>query len=178
MPIQLAVGLKGAGSLREYLDFCNEGYRARKKGVIYPVLAGRSGESGREAGGYYSGHVIILSGRPMPVIFCAEEIPTGDRWPLFNLEDAEFAFLESACLTGAAAFVLLGYLELKRVFLLPFGELQKRWRHWRWGSGPVTVKCGDRGLVETQFPDYLAPVAERPDLFSQQWSDVVLGAAS
>lgn len=178
MSVQVAVGLKGGSSLAECLEFCNEGYRAKRKEMIYLVLAGPPQEDGREGGGCYGGHIITFSGRPVPVIFYAEDIPTGDRWPLFNLEDVESAFLESACLTGAAAFVLLGYLELKRFFLLPFGELQKRWRHLRWGSGPVTVKCGDRGLVETQFPDYLAPVAERPDLFSQQWSDVVLGTAS
>jgi len=176
MSLRAVTRLKDAGALKEYLDFCNEGYRARKRGVVYPVLTGLPGEVEREGESCYGGHNMTFSGRPMPVIFCAAGIPAGDRWPLSSLEDAEYALLESAYLTGAAAFVLLGYLELKRFFLLPFGELQKRWRHWRWGSGPVTVKCGDSRLVETQFPHYLAPVAEKPDLFCQQWNNVALGA--
>lgn len=154
---------EGELSLKESLDFCNEGYRAKRKGLIWPVTAANVGLNGV----YYGGHVISHSGRPVPVVLRAEEIPVGDRWALCGLEDADLAFLESAFFAGAAVFLVLGYVEHGRLFLLPFGELRKRWRHSHWGSGPITVKCGDRSMIETQFPDYLAPVAEKPNRFTQ-----------
>jgi recombination protein U len=162
-------------ALEDLVEICNEGYRAKGVAVIHRIPAawlpirnreGRivSAKVDRKATVDFVGHVATSLGRAVPVAFEVKEVSSGDRWPLSKLEDHQYACLRDSYFTGAAAFVLVGYREPRRYFLLPFPELRRRWERWKEG-GPASVRCGDSDLIEISFPNYLASLIKEPNRF-------------
>lgn len=157
-------------ALEQLVARSNEVYRLRQVGVIHKVptawipLRGRNGKIvsakvDKKASVDFLGHFLFPSG-PLPLAFDAKEVSKGTRWPLSKLEEHQYEYLRDAALTGAAAFLLIGFWEPQQFFVLPFSELDVRWRSWKAGVGPASVKAGDTGMIETTFPDYLAPLAK------------------
>jgi len=90
----------------------------------------------------------------LPIAFDAKEVSKGDRWPLSRLEPHQYEYLKDCSRTGAFTFVLIGYWQLRRFFVLPFSELEKRLAG-RQAGGSASVKAGEKGLIEVEFMDYL-----------------------
>ncbi|MGB9825040.1 MAG: Holliday junction resolvase RecU, partial [Desulfofundulus sp.] len=111
----------------------------------------------------FLGHVLLPSG-PLPLVFDAKEVSRGDRWPLSKLEQHQYEYLRDCALTGAFSFVLIGFWELERFFVLPFSELERRWTAWKNKTGPASVRAGEPGLVEVRFPGYLSFLEVREDV--------------
>jgi recombination protein U len=159
-------GFANRGSALEDLVVCaNEAYRSKKLAVIHKVptawlpLRGPNGrivsaKVEKKASVDFLGHVVTPGG-PLPVTFDAKEIAKGNRWPLAKLEPHQYEYLRDCAETGAFSFVLLGFWELERFFVLPFPELEKRWAAWKKRTGPASVAAGDSGLIEVKFLDYL-----------------------
>lgn len=152
-------------ALEELIVQANEAYRSRKLAVIHKVPTAWvpiRGPNGRvvsakveeKASVDFLGHVKTPGG-PLPLAFDAKEISKGDRWPLAKLEPHQYEYLRDCAETGAFSFVLLGFWELQRFFVLPFPELKKRWEEWKGNTGPASVAVGDSGLIEVKFLDYL-----------------------
>ncbi len=139
-------------------------YRAQGKAVIHKVptawvplrrgsrIVGAKVEE--KASVDFLGHVMLPDGRALPVAFDVKEVSGGDRWPLSKLEPHQYEYLKDCARTGAFAFVLVGFWQLRKFYVLPFSELEKRWAAWESG-GPASVRAGEGGLVEVRFLDYL-----------------------
>lgn len=152
-------------ALEDLIITANEHYRARKKAVIHKVptewlpIRGHKGKIisakvEKKAAVDFLGHVLLPSG-PLPLAFDAKEVNRGLRWSLSKLEPHQFEFLKDCAATGAFSFVLLGFWEVERFFVLPFPELEKRWTSWKNKTGPASVRAGEEGLVEVGFLEYL-----------------------
>jgi len=151
-------------SLENLVIIANAAYRSQGLAVIHKVptawvpirrglkIVGAKVEE--KAAVDFIGHA-ALPGGPLPVAFDAKEVSKGDRWPLSRLEQHQYEYLKDCALTGAFSFVLIGYWQLQRFFVLPFGELEKRWAAWKSGTGPASVRAGETGLVGVRFLDYL-----------------------
>lgn len=164
----MLVNLANRGAALEDLVIrANDLYRFRKIAVIHKVptawlpIRGPGGKIvsakvDRKASVDFLGHV-LLPGGPLPVVFDVKEVSKGCRWPLSKLEEHQYEYLKDSALTGAFSFVLIGFWELQKFFILPFAELEPRWAAWKTGTGPASVKAGESGLTETGFLDYLRP---------------------
>lgn len=102
----------------------------------------------------FRGHVVLPDG-PLPVAFDAKEVSVGDKWYLRYLEEHQYEYLLAHHEARGYSFVLIGFWQLQRFFVLPFPELEKRRSLWKSG-GPASVKAGEPGLIEVKFLDYLA----------------------
>jgi len=150
-------------SLELLVARANVVYRAQGKAVIHkvptawvplrrgPRIVGAKVEE--KASVDFLGHVMLPGGEALPVAFDVKEVLKGDRWPLSKLEPHQYGYLKDCARTGALAFVLIGFWQLQRFFVLPFCELEKRWAAWGSG-GPASVRAGERGLIEIKFLDY------------------------
>lgn len=143
----------------------NAAYRARGLAVIHKVPSAwvplrRNGvvvsaKVEEKASVDFLGHALPPgSAAAVPVAFDTKEVARGDRWPLSKLEPHQYAYLRDCARTGALAFVLLGFWELRRFYVLGFGELERRWSAWKSG-GPASVRADEPGLAEVRFADYL-----------------------
>ncbi len=152
-------------ALEDLVARANVLYRSRRAAVIHKVptawlpIRGPGGKIvsakvDRKASVDFIGHV-LLPGGPLPVAFDVKEVSKGSRWPLSRLEEHQYEYLRDSALTGAFSFVLIGFWESRKFFILPFAELESRWAAWKAGTGPASVKAGESGLVETSFMDYL-----------------------
>jgi len=163
-------------ALEELIVAANTGYRSRRLAVIHKVptawLPVRNGD-GRvsaakvteKAAVDFLGHVRLGDGRAVPVAFDAKETRQ-PRWPLAKLEPHQYEYLADSHATGACAFVLIGFAAAGRLFVLPFPELARCWAAWQGRGRPASVRCDDPALVEVRFPDYLAWLAQKPNLSS------------
>ncbi|SHJ45718.1 Holliday junction resolvase RecU [Desulfofundulus thermosubterraneus] len=153
-------------ALEDLIKLANDRYRSRKLAVIHKVptawvpIRGPGGKIvsakvEEKASVDFLGHVLLSSG-PLPLAFDAKEVSRGDRWPLSKLEPHQYEYLRDCALTGAFSFVLIGFWELERFFILPFPELERRWAAWKDRTGPASVRAGESGLVEVKFWDYLS----------------------
>ncbi len=152
-------------SLEEVTMLANLAYRNHKVAVIHKVPTewlpirnskGKicSAKVERKAAVDFLGHIFLPSG-PLPLAFDAKEVSKGNRWPLSNLAKHQYEYLRDSALTGAFAFLLIGFWQLQRFYVLPFSELQLRWEEWKSKTGPASVKAGDAGLIRVEFLDYL-----------------------
>ncbi|MCL6557754.1 MAG: Holliday junction resolvase RecU [Firmicutes bacterium] len=159
------ISLANRGQTLEHLIVqANAVYRAQGRAVIHkvptawvPIRRGPkivSAKVEEKAAVDFIGHV-ALPGGPLPVAFDAKEVSRGDRWSLLKLEEHQYEYLKDCARTGAFSFVLIGYWQLQRFFILPFVDLEKRWEAWKSGSGSASVKAGEPGLMEVKFLDYL-----------------------
>ncbi|NHM27994.1 recombinase [Desulfofundulus sp. TPOSR] len=153
-------------ALEDLIKQANDRYRAQKLAVIHKVptawvpIRGPGGKIvsakvEEKAAVDFLGHVFLPSGS-LPLAFDAKEVSRGDRWPLSKLEPHQYEYLRDCALTGAFSFVLIGFWELNRFFVLPFPELERRWVAWRGKTGPASVRAGEPGLVEVRFLGYLS----------------------
>lgn len=152
-------------AFEDLIERANALYRARGLAVIHKVptewipIRGPRGKIAaakveRKAAVDFLGHVLLPSGRALPVAFDAKEVSRGRRWYLAKLEEHQFEYLADCAATGAAAFVILAFWETGRFFALPFPELERRRAIWKAG-GSASMRAGEGGLVEVTFPDYL-----------------------
>ena len=165
-----AVSFTNRGAaLEELIIMANQSYRSRKKAVIHkvptewlPIRGKRPGEKKskivsakveKKAAVDFLGH-ILLPGGPLPLAFDAKEVSKGDRWPLSNLHEHQYEYLRDCALTGAFSFVLIGYWQYQKFYILPFPELELKWDIWKAG-GRAAIKINDAWLVEVKFLDYL-----------------------
>lgn len=102
---------------------------------------------------------MILSNNALPVAFDAKEVSKENRWPLAKLQKHQYEYLKDSTLTGAFAFLLLGFWRFNKFYILPFHELEKRRAAWKAG-GRASIRPGEPGLVEVEFMDYLRKVAK------------------
>jgi len=152
-------------TLEKLVVQANAMYRAQGKAVIHkvptawvPIRQGSkivSAKVEEKAAVDFIGHVALPDGPALPVVFDAKEVSKGDRWALSKLEEHQYEYLKDCARTGAFSFVLIGYWQLQRFFVLPFAELERRWEAWKSGNGPASVKVGEAGLIEVKFLDYL-----------------------
>lgn len=157
-------------ALEELIIHANNRYRTNNKAVIHKVptewlpirqkIPGTrrtriiSAKVERKAAVDFLGHILLPTG-PLPLAFDAKEISKGDKWPLSRLEQHQFDYLRDCALTGAFSFVLLGFWKYEKFFILPFKELEPKWKAWKKKTGPAHIKINDPALIETQFLDYL-----------------------
>jgi recombination protein U len=143
----------------------NESYRQNRIAVIHKVptewlpIRGQnkkiaSAKVDKKASVDFLGHIKGAS-NSLPIAFDAKEVSKGNRWPLNCLEEHQFEYLKDCALTGAVSFVLIGFWQYQRFFILPFNELQNRWKAWKQRTGPASVIIGEKGLLEVRFIDYL-----------------------
>ncbi|OPX91708.1 MAG: Holliday junction resolvase RecU [Pelotomaculum sp. PtaB.Bin104] len=152
-------------ALEKLVVQANVMYRARGRAVIHkvptawvPIRRGSkivSAKVEERAAVDFIGHVALPAG-PLPVYFDAKEVSRGNRWPLSKLEQHQYDYLRDCAQTGAFSFVLIGYWQIQRFFVLPFAELERRWGAWKRGNGPASIKAGEPGLIEVKFLDYLS----------------------
>lgn len=151
--------------MEDLVRLANAAYRARKVAVIYKVPTewvpirderGRiaAAKVERKAAVDFLGHVLLPSGRAVPVAFDVKEVRRGDRWPLAKLPAHQYEYLADCAATGAVAFVLIAFWDLPRFYVLPFAELERRVEA-RQSGGLASVRAGEPGLIEVRFPDYL-----------------------
>jgi len=151
-------------TLEKLVVQANAIYRTQDRAVIHkvptawvPIRQGSrivSAKVEEKAAVDFIGHIALPSG-PLPVAFDVKEVSRGDRWPLSKLEPHQYEYLKDCARTGAFSFVLIGYWQLQRFFVLPFPELQKRWDAWKSGDGPAGVRAGEVGLIKVEFLGYL-----------------------
>jgi recombination protein U len=152
-------------TLEDLIASANIIYRNRKEAVIHKVptawvpIRGAGGKIvsakvEEKAAVDFLGHIYLSTG-PLPLAFDAKEVSNGNRWPLSRLEEHQYEYLKDSYLTGAFAFVLLGFWQSQRFYVLPFVELGHRWDVWKNG-GRASVKAGEAGLIEIKFLDYLS----------------------
>lgn len=155
--------------LEELITMANQSYRQQKVAVIHKVptewlpIRGRepgekksrivSAKVEKQAAVDYLGHILLPAG-PLPLAFDAKEVSKGDRWPLSNLYEHQYLYLKDCALTGAFAFVLIGFWRYQKFYVMPFNALEASWKAWKAG-GPASVKAGDGGLIEVKFMGYL-----------------------
>jgi recombination protein U len=151
-------------ALEELIERANVLYRAGRTAVIHKVptawvpirnRAGRitAAKVEEKAAVDFIGH-ILLPGGPLPLAFDAKEVASGRRWPLARLGEHQYEYLADCAATGAFAFVLIAFWQVRGFFVLPFAVLERCWRAWRAG-GPASVGPADPGLVRVHFPRYL-----------------------
>lgn len=152
-------------ALEDLIILANESYRQKKIAVISKVptewlpIRGHdrkihSAKVDKKAVVDFLGHVQGPA-NPLPVAFDTKEVSRGDRWPLKNLEEHQYEYLRDCALTSAVSFVLIGFWESQRFFILPFKELEGRWEAWKQKTGPASIRTGEKGLIEVRFIDYL-----------------------
>ncbi len=140
------------------------GYRSRKIAVIHkvpskwlPIRVNKkivSAKITEKAAVDFIGHTITHSG-PLPVTFDTKEVSYGEKWYLRRLEEHQYEYLRDSYQTGAYSFVLIAFWELQKFYVLPFKEIDKRWKEWRSKTGPAFVLAGDPRLIRVSFTGYL-----------------------
>lgn len=104
--------------------------------------------------------------------FDAKEVTRGQRWNLSDLTEGQFIFLKTADKFSAISFVLVGFWEWSRFFVIPFPYLHERWEKWtklyqyggRVPDGVASISIeelsihGKEVFIKTSFLDYLEDV--------------------
>lgn len=170
--IKISSHANRGSALEELVELANSGYRNRKAGVIHkvpskwlPIRVGKKIVSAKitvQASVDFLGHIITRTG-PLPIAFDSKEVSKGNRWPLINLEEHQYEYLRDNNQTGAFAFVLIGYWEFQRFYILPFNELERRWKAWKDKTGPASVRDGEPGLIKVEFTNYLDILFKKAD---------------
>jgi len=142
----------------------NDYYRNNNIGVIHKVpsewLPLRkdkkiiSAKITKKASVDFLGHIQTKNG-PLPLAFDVKEVSSGDRWYLIQLKPHQFKYLSDSFHTGAFAFILIGFWEMQKFFILPFSGLEKRWMAWKKKEGPASIKIPEKDLIEVKFLNYL-----------------------
>lgn len=158
--------------LESLIDHMNTVYRHRKVALIQKIPAawlpvrGRDGrivaaKIDRKSGVDYMG--VWHRGA---IAFEVKSTMNKNNWSIGNLTEDQFRFLvdHSVVNRNAFQFVLLGFMRLKRCYLLDLDFIQKVWGKWQDGgkaSVTVTELEGVPSMLINYPFDYLRLVEER-----------------
>ena len=144
----------------------NRQYKLKKIAAIQkveqPVRVSKKHPGGKVTGQLLQSTVDFIGHyRGRGVAFDAKETQNKTSFPLSNLEQHQYNFLEDYHDSGGMAFLVISFTKLNKFYLLPFPLLREYWQRAEDG-GPKSIK-----LIDFTIPvktgrgaalDYSAPL--------------------
>ncbi|WP_336078553.1 Holliday junction resolvase RecU [Paenibacillus sp. 203] len=156
-------GNRGMG-FENLIEFSNQRYEHLNVAVINkrptPVKVTKSKGSKVLAGYFEKASTVDYDGsyRGRAIAFEAKSIKTLSSFPLKNLEEHQYEYLESSHRIGQAiSFLLIEFTSFRETYLLPFQSLSFFWREYK-GTGPKSISKDDLNIYGYLVPTGRVPV--------------------